>query len=158
MAVVLVEDLHALKQPTVDHDQLPIQQVRALSVAEAHAQLPFAVDRIDSVIAGAHQKDEQCGPHQIVQSARIVPGTLLEEILLARLISRQIAIIALQGQKRPDQFLRLVTDHAVDVDQVLVRIVNDALHLREILPDSKEEGTASDKGFDIGFHPSKVCR
>lgn len=158
LAVVPVEDLHALKQPAVGHDQLSIQQVRTLSVAETHAKLPLAVDRVEGVVTGAHQKDEQCGPHQVIQPARIIAGTLLEEILLARLVSRQIAIVALQGQKRPDQFLRPVADHAVDVDQVLIRVVNDALHLREVLPDSEEEGTASDKRFDIGFHPSEIRR
>lgn len=158
LPVIPVEDLHALKQPAVGHDQLPIQQVRTLSVAETHAKLPLAVDRIDSVITGAHQKDEQCGPHQVVQSSRIVPGTLLEEVFLTRLVSRQITIIALQGQKRPDQLLRPVADHAVNIDQVLVRVVNDTPHLREVLPDSEEEGAASDKRFDIGFHPGEIRR
>lgn len=158
LPVIPVEDLHALKQPAVGHDQLPIQQVRTLSVAETHAKLPLAVDRIEGIVTGTHQKDEQCCTYQIVQSARIVPGTLLKEILLTRLVSRQIAIVALQGQKRPDQLLRPVADHAVDVDQVLVRVVNDAPHLREVLPDSEEEGTASDKRFDIGFHPGEIRR
>jgi len=158
LPVISVEDLHALKQPAVGHDQLPIQQVRTFSVAEAHRKLALAVDRIEGIVAGAHQKDEQCGPYQVVQSARIIAGTLLEEILLARLVSRQIAIIALQGQKRPDQLLRSVADHTVDVDQVLVRVVNDTPHLREVLPDSEEEGTASDKRFDIGFHPGEIRR
>lgn len=158
LPVIPIEDLHALKQPAVGHDQLPIQQVRTLSVAEAHAKFPLAVDRIEGVVTGTHQKDEQCCTYQIVQSARIVPGTLLEEILLTRLVSRQIAIVALQGQKRPDQLLRPVADHAVDVDQVLIRVVNDAPHLREVLPDSEEEGTASDKRFDIGFHPGEIRR
>ena len=158
LPVIPIEDLHALKQPAVGHDQLPIQQVRTLSVAEAQAKFPLAVDRVEGVVTGTHQKDEQCCTYQIVQSARIVPGTLLEEILLTRLVSHQIAIVALQGQKRPDQLLRPVADHAVDVDQVLIRVVNDAPHLREVLPDSEEEGTASDKRFDIGFHPGEIRR
>lgn len=71
LPVIPIEDLHALKQPAVGHDQLPIQQVRTLSVAETHAKFPLAVDRVEGVVTGAHQKDEQRGPHQIIQSAAL---------------------------------------------------------------------------------------
>lgn len=67
-------------------------------------------------------------------------------------------VFVLYPGKHFNKLLRGFLDDAVDIDQSLVGVVDDATDFRIGLSYSEEEGAATDKRFYIGIHLSEVFR
>ncbi len=67
-------------------------------------------------------------------------------------------VFVLYPGKHFNKLLRGFLDDAVDIDQCLVGVVDDATDFRIGLSYSEEEGTATDKRLYIGIHLSEVFR
>lgn len=67
LAVVPVQDDDALQQLVVEADQFLLQYPGAAARTEGYRELAFAVDRIDAVIAGAHEENEKGGTGDVIR-------------------------------------------------------------------------------------------
>jgi hypothetical protein len=70
----------------------------------------------------------------------------------------QCDVFLLYPGKHSDQLFRGFLDNTVDIDQALVRVVDDAADFRIGLSYSEEQGTAADERFYIRVHLSEVFR
>ena len=157
LPVVPVEDVHSLQQPVVGAQQFLFQYLRPVPGTEGHRELALPVHRVDAVVAGAHEEDEQGGAGHPVGTALVEEPALLHEVRLAFRMFLQRMVFLLDAAERRYQFLVRVLDGAVHVHQALVGVVDDAAHVRVVLSDSEEQGPAAHERFHIRFHFPEVA-
>ena len=158
LAVVPVQDDDALQQLVVEADQFLLQYPGAAARTEGYREPALAVDRIDAVIAGAHEENEKGGTGDVIRVLLVEYPSLFHEIVPSFRTFLKGVVFALDAGKQSDQFFRRVAYDAVDIHQALVRVVDHATDMRIGLSQSEEQGAAPDKGFHIGFHFRDILR
>ena len=158
LAVVPVQDDDALQQLVVEADQFLLQYPGAAARTEGDRETALAVDRIDTVIAGAHEENEKGGTCDAIRMLLVEGPALFHEIVPSLCTSLKGVVFALDAGKQSDQFFRRVAYDAVDIHQALVRVVDHATDMRIGLSQSEERGAAPEKGFHIGFHFPDILR
>lgn len=158
LAVVPVQDDDALQQLVVEADQFLLQYPGAAARTEGYREPALAVDRIDAVIAGAHEENEKGGTGDVIRVLLVEYPSLFHEIVPFFCTFLKGVVLALDVGKQSDQFFRRVAYDAVDIHQALVRVVDHAMDMRIGLSQSEEQGAAPDKGFHIGFHFRDIFR
>ena len=139
-------------------DQFLFQQFYPSPDTKSDGQFSVTVHGVDAVITGTHEEDKQGGTGDIIRVSFIVVGTFLHEVGFSSGMLLQCNVFVLYPGKHFDQLLRRFLDDAVDIDQCLVGVVDDASNFRIGLSYSEEEGTAADKRFYIRFHLFEVFR
>ena len=142
----------------VEADQFLLQYPGAAARTEGYRELAFAVDRIDAVIAGAHEENEKGGTGDVIRVLLVEYPSLFHEIVPSLCTSLKGVVFALDADEQSDQFFRRVAYDAVDIHQALVRVIDHATDMRIGLSQSEEQGAAPDKGFHIGFHFRDILR
>ena len=158
LAVVPVQDDDALQQLVVEADQFLLQYPGAAARTEGYREPALAVDRIDAVIAGAHEENEKGGTGDVIRVLLVEYPSLFHEIVPSFRTFLQGVVFALDAGKQSDQFFRRVAYDAVDIHQALVRVIDHATDMRIGLSQSEERGAAPEKGFHIGFHFPDILR
>lgn len=158
LAVIAVQNGHALKQLVVGAYHVLFQDLRTVAGPERHGQFPFPVYRIDAVITGAHEEDEQCGAGNVIRTVFVEEPAFLHEIVFSLRMSFQGMVFLLDAGKCSNQRLVVILYDPVDIYQALVGIIDYATDLRIALSDSEEQGTATHERFHIGFHLSEIGR
>ena len=158
LAVVPVQDDDALQQLVVETDQFLLQYPGAAARTEGYREPALAVDRIDAVIAGAHEENEKGGTGDVIRVLLVEYPSLFHEIVPSFRTFLQGVVFALDAGKQSDQFFRRVAYDAVDIHQALVRVIDHATDMRIGLSQSEERGAAPEKGFHIGFHFPDILR
>lgn len=158
LAVVPIQNDDALQQLVVESDQFLLQYPGAAARTEGYREPALAVDRIDAVIAGAHEENEKGGTDDVIRMLLVEYPLLFHEIVPSFRTFLKNVVLALDAGKQSDQFFRCVAYDAVDINQALVRVVDYAMDMRISLSQSKEQGAAPDKGFHIGFHFRDIFR
>ena len=158
LAVVPVQDDDALQQLVVEADQFLLQYPGAAARTEGYREPALAVDRIDAVIAGAHEENEKGGTCDAIRVLFVEDPALFHEIVPSLCTSLKGVVFALDAGKQSDQFFRRVAYDTVDIHQALVRVVDHATDMRIGLSQSEEQGASPDKGFHIGFHFRDIFR
>ena len=158
LAVVPVQDDDALQQLVVAADQFLLQYPGAAARTEGYREPALAVDRIDAVIAGAHEENEKGGTGDVIRVLLVEYPSLFHEIVPSFRTFLQGVVFALDAGKQSDQFFRRVAYDAVDIHQALVRVIDHATDMRIGLSQSEERGAAPEKGFHIGFHFPDILR
>ena len=125
---------------------------------KSDGQLSAMVHGVDAVITGTHEEDKQGGTGDVIRVSFIVVGTFLHEVDPSSGMFLQRDVFVLYPGKHFNKLLRGFLDDAVDIDQSLVGVVDDATDFRIGLSYSEEEGAATDKRFYIGIHLSEVFR
>ena len=156
--VVTIQDNDILQQLVVKTDQFLFQQFHPSAKAESYGQFSVTVDRIDTVIAGTHKEDKKGGTGHVIRIPVIVISAFFHEVSSSLGMFAQGNVLVLYPGKRSDQLFRGVPDNAIDIDQALVGVIDDAADFRIGLSYSEEEGTATDKRFYIRIHLSEVFR
>ena len=123
-AVVSIQDDDSLQQFMVQAEQVLFQYFRAVARTERHGELAAAVYRIDAVVAGAHEEDEQRRAGDIVRTTLVEECASLHEVRPSVRVLRQGMVFSLDTIQCLDQFLRGVLDDTVHVHQALVGIVD----------------------------------
>lgn len=80
LAVVALQDGHALEQAVVDTYEFLFQYFRSVARTKRHGELAASVYRIDAVVAGAHEEDEQRRTGDIVRAALVEECAFLHEV------------------------------------------------------------------------------
>ncbi len=158
LAVVPVQDDDALQQLVVEADQFLLQYPGAAARTEGYREPALAVDRIDAVIAGAHEENEKGGTGDAIRVLLVEYPSLFHEIVPSFRTFLQGVVFALDADEQSDQFFRRVAYDTVDIHQALVRVVDHATDMRIGLSQSEEQGASPDKGFHIGFHFRDIFR
>ena len=158
LAVVPVQDDDALQQLVVEADQFLLQYPGAAARTEGYREPALAVDRIDAVIAGAHEENEKGGTCDAIRVLFVEDPALFHEIVPSLCTSLKGVVFTLDAGKQSDQFFRRVAYDTVDIHQALVRVVDHATDMRIGLSQSEEQGASPDKGFHIGFHFRDIFR
>lgn len=158
LPVVTVQNNDILQQLMVKADQFLFQQFHPSTETEGDGQLSLAVHGVDAVIASAHKEDKQGGTGDVIRGTFIVIGTFLHEVGFSSGMFSQCDVFLLYPGKHPDQLFRGFLDDAVDIDQALVGIIDDAADFRIGLSYSEEQGTAADKRFYVCIHLPEVFR
>ena len=158
LPVVTVQNNDILQQLMVKADQFLFQQFHPSTETEGDGQLSLAVHGVDAVIASAHKEDKQGGTGDVIRGTFIVIGTFLYEVGFSSGMFFQCDVFLLYPGKHPDQLFREFLDDAVDIDQALIGIIDDAADFRIGLSYSEEQGTAADKRFYVCIHLSEVFR
>ncbi len=158
LAVVPVQDDDALQQLVVEADQFLLQYPGAAARTEGYREPALAVDRIDAVIAGAHEENEKGGTCDTIRVLFVEDPALFHEIVPSLCTSLKGVVFTLDAGKQSDQFFRRVAYDTVDIHQALVRVVDHATDMRIGLSQSEEQGASPDKGFHIGFHFRDIFR
>ena len=158
LPVGTVQDHDILQQLVVKADEFLFQQFHPATKAESDGQLPATVHGVNAVIAGTHKENKQGGTGDVIRIAFIVVSTFLHEVGPSSGMFFQSDVFVLYPGKHPDQLFREFLDDAVDIDQCLVGVVDDAADFRIGLSYSEEEGTTADKRFYIGIHLPEVFR
>lgn len=125
-AVVSIQDDDSLQQFMVQAEQVLFQYFRTVARTERHGELAAAVYRIDAVVAGAHEEDEQRRAGDIVRTTLVEECASLHEVRPSVRVLRQGMVFFLDTIQCLDQFLRGVLDDTVHVHQALVGIVDHA--------------------------------
>ena len=86
----------------------------------------------------------------------IVVCPLLLKVFLSFIVSGKFLIKLLYPVQQSDQLLGLFPDDPVHIDQMLIRIIDHAMDLGVVLPDSEEQGSAAHKRLYIGFHLPEI--
>ena len=110
----------------VQAEQVLFQYLRAVARAERHGELAAAVYRIDAVVAGAHEEDEQRRTGDIVRSALVEECAFLHEVRPSVRVLCQGMVLFLDTLQLPDQLFGGVLDDTVYVYQALVGVVDHA--------------------------------
>jgi len=158
LAVVPVQDDDALQQLVVEANQFLLQYPGAAARTEGYREPAPTVDRIDAVIAGAHEENEKGGTCDAIRMLLVEGPALFHEIVPSLRTSLKGVVFTLDAGKQSDQFFRRVAYDAVDIHQALVRVVDHATDMRIGLSQSEEQGAAPDKGFHIGLHFRDIFR
>lgn len=158
LPVVTVQDNDILQQLVVEADQFLFQQFHPSPEAESDGQLATPVHGVDAVITSTHKEDKQGGTGYVVRVTIIVISAFLHEVGFSLGIFAQGYIFFLYPCKHSYQLFREFLDNAVDINQALIGVVNDASDFRIGLSYSKEQGTATDERFYIRVHLSEVFR
>ena len=146
------------QQLMVQAEQLFFQYSRTVARAERHGELAAAVHRIDAVVAGTHEEDEQGGAGDIVRIPLVEECAPFHEVRPSVRVFPQGMVFPLNAVQRPDQLLVGVLDDAVHVHQALVGVVDHAADVRMGLPQSEEQRAAANERFHIRFHFGKITR
>lgn len=158
LSVVAIQDNDVLQQLVVKADQFLFQQFHPSPETESDRQLALAVHGVDAVITSAHEEDKQGGTGDVIRVTFIVIGAFLHEVNPSSGMFFQCDVFLLYPGKHPDQLFRGFLDDAVDIDQALVGVIDNAADFRIGLSYSEEQGTATDKRFYIRVHLSEVFR
>ncbi len=158
LMIISVQNNDILQQLVVKADQFLFQQFYPSSGTESDGQLSATVYGVNAVIAGTHEEDKQGGTDDVIRVSFIVVGTFLHEVGPSSGMFLQCDVFVLYSGKYLYKLLRRFLDDAVDIDQCLVGVVDDASDFRIGLSYSEEEGTAADKRFYIGIHLPEVFR
>ena len=158
LPIVPVQDDDSPQQFVVQTEQLFFQYSRTVARAERHGELAAAVHRIDAVVAGTHEEDEQGGAGDIVRIPLVEECAPFHEVRSPVRVFPQGMVFPLDTTQRPDQLLVGVLDDAVHVHQALVGVVDHAADVRMGLPQSEEQRAAANERFHIRFHFGKITR
>ena len=126
LTIVPVQDDNSLQQFMVQAEQVLFQYFRAVARTERHGELAAAVYRIDAVVAGAHEEDEQRRAGDIVRSALVEECAFFHEIRPSVRVRCQGMVFFLDTLQLPDQLFGGVLDDTVYVYQALVGVVDHA--------------------------------
>lgn len=126
LSVVPIQDDDSLQQFMVQAEQVLFQYFRPVARAERHGELATSVYRIDAVVAGAHEEDEQCRTGDIIRTTFVEECAFRHEVCPSVRMLRQGMVLSLDTVQSLDQFLRKVLDDTVHVHQALVGIVDHA--------------------------------
>lgn len=102
LAVVALQDGHAPEQAVVDTYEFLFQYFRTVARAERHGELAASVYRIDAVVAGTHEEDEQGGAGDIVRIPLVEECTPFHEICPPVRVFLQGMVFSLDTVQRPD--------------------------------------------------------
>lgn len=80
LPVIPVQDDDSPQQLMVQAEQLFFQYSRTVARAERHGELAAAVYRIDAVVAGTHEEDEQGGAGDIIRIPLVEECALFHEV------------------------------------------------------------------------------
>lgn len=158
LPVIPVQDDDSPQQLVVQAEQLFFQYSRTVARAERHGELAAAVYRIDAVVAGTHEEDEQGGAGDIVRIPLVEECAPFHEVCPPVRVFPQGMVFPLDAVQHPDQLLVGVLDDAVHVHQALVGVVDHAADVRMGLPQSEEQRAAAHERFHIRFHFGKIAR
>lgn len=158
LSVVTIHDNDILQQLVVEADQFLFQQFHPSPEAESDGQLATPVHGVDAVITSTHKEDKQGGTGDVVRVPIIVIGAFFHEVGFSPGIFAQGYIFLLYPGKHSYQLFRGFLDNAVDIDQALVGVIDDAADFRISLSYSEEQCTAADERFYIGIHLPEVFR
>ena len=101
-----------------------------------------------------HQEQEQRSSFQSEKVAFVVLDALLHEVFLTLGIPGKFPVEGLETGKQIDQFLWVIPDHPVYIDQMLIGVIDHTLRSRIRLANSEEEGATAHERFNIGRrHP-----
>ena len=104
------------------------------------------VHGVDAVITGTHEEDKQGGTGDVIRVSFIVVGTFLHEVDPSSGMFLQRDVFVLYPGKHFNKLLRGFLDDAVDIDQSLVGVVDDATDFRIGLSYSEEEAPPPTNG------------
>ena len=124
LAVVALQDGHALEQAVVDTYEFLFQYFRSVARTKRHGELAASVYRIDAVVAGAHEEDEQRRAGDIVRAALVEECAFLHEVRPSVRVLRQGMVFSLDTLQLFDQLLGGILDDTVHVHQTLVGVVD----------------------------------
>ena len=110
----------------VQAEQVLFQYFCAVACTERHGELAAAVYRIDAIVAGAHEEDEQRRASDIVRVALVEECAFLHEVRPSVRVLRQGMVFSLDALQRLDQLLGGILDDTVHVYQALVGVVDHA--------------------------------
>lgn len=102
LPVVPVQDDDSLQQLMVQAEQLFFQYFRTVARAERHGEFAATVYRIDAVVAGTHEEDEQGGAGDIVRIPLVEECTLFHEICPPIRMLLQGMVFSLDTVQHPD--------------------------------------------------------
>ena len=95
LSVVPVQDDDSPQQFMVQAEQVLFQYFRPVARAERHGELAAAVYRIDAVVAGAHEEDEQRRAGDIVRTTLVEEYASLHEVRPSVRVLRQGMVFSL---------------------------------------------------------------
>mgnify|MGYP000502041781 CR=1 FL=1 len=124
LAVVSIQDDDSLQQFMVQAEQVLFQYFRAVARTERHGELAVAVYRIDAVVAGAHEEDEQRRAGDIVRTTLVEECAFLHEVRPSVRVLLQDMVFSLDTLQLFDQLLGGILDDTVHVHQTLVGVVD----------------------------------
>lgn len=130
LAVIAVQDDNSLQQFVVQAEQILFQYSRTVARTERHGELSLSVYRIDAVIAGTHEEDEQGGTGDVVWITPVEECTFFHEVPPSVRMLLQSMVFSLDLVKFPDQFLVGILDDTVYVHQTLVGVIDHAADVR----------------------------
>ena len=110
----------------VQAEQVLFQYFRSVARTERHGELAAAVYRIDAVVAGTHEEDEQCRTDDIVRTTFVEECAFRHKVCPSVRMLRQGMVLSLDIPQLFDQLLGGVLDDTVHVYQAFVGVVDHA--------------------------------
>lgn len=102
LPVVPVQNDDSLQQLMVQAKQVLFQYFRTVARAERHGELALPVYRINAVVAGTHEEDEQGGAGDVIQIPPVEECTLFHEVRPPVCMFRQGMIFSLDTLQHLD--------------------------------------------------------